>query len=183
MNKVTRSNPKITRRRAALIALPVFVAVLVWALYARVAPVDATTGQTPVGKLPLWVAIATSGIAAMMAGAVLSLAISNYRRWRVVLHPNLGRVLGTLTLWFLTPLTIFAYVPWILGPTLGFIVFGVSPPVLALSLLGLLLWYPVSCLLVSGVGHRLLRVALFSLVWWGSYSALLLYLGYQVFRL
>lgn len=183
LTKAIRPDPKITMRRAALITLPVFIAVLIWALNARVASVDVTSGHAPEGKLPLWVAIITSGIVALMAGTIGALIISNFRRWRVVLHPNLGRILGALTLWILMPVTIFAYIPWISGPLLVIVAIGLNPIVSVIALLSLLPWYLVSCLLVSGVGHRWLRVALFGLVWWGAYSVLLLYIGFQVFRL
>ncbi len=183
MTKATRPNQNITLRNAALAALPIFIMLLVWAINTRVAPIDPTKGIPPWGKLPLWIATLASVFVALAVGMLLSLAISNFKRWRVVLHPNRGRVWGAITLSFLTPWAIFAYIPWILGPTIIAFLSAESLLVFLIFPLGILLWYPVSCLLVSGVRHRLLRVALFCLTWWGTYSALLLYLGYQVFRL
>ncbi len=183
MTKATRPDQNITLRRAVLIAVPVSVAMLVWAINARVAPVDPIKGIPPEGKLPLWVATLACIIVALAIGMLSSLAISNFKRWRVVLHPNLGRVLGAVALSFLTPLAVFTYIPWILGPT--FLVVFIAAPFAntAIILVSILLWYPVSCLLVSGVRHRLLRVLLFSLTWWGAYGVALLYYGYQVFSL
>lgn len=183
MEKVTRPDAKITLRRAALIALPVFIAVLIWAINARVAPVDANSGNPPKGKLPLWIAIIASGFIALMVGAVVSLIISNFRRWRVVLHPNLGRIIGAIILWVLMPILVFSYVPWLLGALFFMLMLPASPLAALIGLLGVLPWYLVSCLLVSGVSHRLLRVALFALVWWGAYSISLLYFGFQIFTL
>jgi len=183
MTKATRPNPNFTLRNAVLIALAVFIGLLVWAVNARVAPIDPTNGIPPEDKLPLWIAVIASLLVAMALGAIFSLALSNRRRWRVVFHPNRGRIIGAVILSLLTPLQIFSYVPWILGPTFLFFISAVPLRLIVGFLLSILLWYPVSCLLVSGVRHRLLRVALFSLTWWGSYSALLLYLGYRVFRL
>jgi len=179
--KATRPNIKITLRRVVLIAVPIFIGLLIWAVNARVAPVDPALDHPPKGKLPLWIATLACIFAALTVGMISALTISNFRRWRVVLHPNLGRVLGAIALSLLTPLFIFSYIPWILGPTFLIVASGSPFIVLLVFPISILLWYPVSCLLVSGVGHRVLRVALFSLTWWGAYSIALLYWGYQVF--
>lgn len=182
MEKVTRPDVNITLRRAAYIALPTFIAVLLWAINARVAPIDAVSGNPPKGKLPLWIAIIASGFTALMVGAIVSLIISNFRRWRVVLYPNRGRVLGAIILWALTPVAVFSYMPWLLGILSYISLLALSPFSVLILLLGLLPSYPISCLLISGVSRRL-RVALFALVWWGSYSIVLLYSGFQKFTL
>lgn len=183
MTKVIRPDLNITLRRAVLIAAPVLVALMVWAINARVAPVDPIKGIPPEGKLPLWIATLACILVAVAVGVLLSLTVSNLKRWRVVLHPNRGRILGAAILSFLTPGVIFSYVPWILGPALiSFLSAGMLLVMLIFPLV-MLPWYLISCLLISGVRHRILRVALFCLTWWGTYGALLLYLGYKRFTL
>ena len=183
MTKETRPNSNFTLRNAVFIAFPVFIGILVWAVNARVTLINLTSDIPPEGKLPLWIAIIASLLASLALGVVFSLGLSNRRRWRIVFHPNRGRIIGAVILSFLTPLQIFSYVPMILGPTFLFFISAVPLRLIVGFLLSTLMWYPVSCLLVSGVRNRLLRVALFSLTWWGSYSGLLLYLGYRVFRM
>ena len=183
MTKATRPKPNITLRNAVFIAIAIFVGLIIWAVNARVAAIDQTNGIPSEGKLPLSIAIIASLLVSLALGTIFSLGLSNRKRWRIVFHPNRGRIFGAVILSFLTPLQIFSYVPMILGPTFLFFISAVPLRLIVGFLLSTLMWYPVSCLLVSGVRNRLLRVALFSLMWWGSYSGLLLYLGYRVFRM
>lgn len=119
---------------------------------------------------------------------VITLAVANRHRWRAVLRPNPGRIIGALVLVFVTPIVVFDWVSWIVGPLVLFIVDGGrgwdEAVVFLMLLLGpLLLWYPVSCLIVSGITDRWVRVALYCLMFWTAYSAVILILGTREFRL
>jgi hypothetical protein len=125
---------------------------------------------------------------------VITLAVANRHRWRVVLRPNRGRVIGAIALALVTPLAIFSWLPSILGgwlvvwvmlatskelvAALEFFIFS-----LTFFLLAAALWYPIACLIVSGLTSRWARVAVFSLMYLSAYSAIMLVLGTQIFRL
>lgn len=44
-------------------------------------------------------------------------------------------------------------------------------------------WYPISCLIVSGLTSWRTRFAVFCLMFWTAYSAVILVLGTQIFVL
>ena len=136
-----------------------------------------------------------AGLFGFGVAVVLGLAWANRKRWRVVLYPNRGRVIGALALAFVTPFVVFSWAPWIIG---GMLLFGVSNltdnglpqfsfevalSVLASILVPTLFWYPISCLIVSGVKSRWVRVAVYSLMFWAAYSAIILMIGTLRFTL
>lgn len=122
---------------------------------------------------------------------VLGLAWANRHRWRVVLHPNWGRAIGAYVLAVVTPFAVFSWMPAILGGLtviLGFAELSAGRPWTLLAgvfgmLLPALLWYPVSCLIVSGIKSRWVRVAVYTLMFWAAYSAVILTMGTQRFML
>lgn len=157
--------------------------------------------------LRLWViealnpAIDPKGIAALPSAAVfafglalvITLAVANRHRWRAVLHPNRGRIIGAAVLAFVTPVVVFSWIPWIIGGlivVLGSVVLTNNPQeyslvlyALAILMAATALWYPVACLIVSGLASRWARVAVFCLMFWTAYSTVILVLGTQIFRL
>lgn len=122
---------------------------------------------------------------ALGLAVLIGLAVANRKRLRAVLRPNAGRVIGALLLVFITPLAVFDWLPFFFG--------GIAiGTVLALSVQGQLLWalmslaalpvafalwYPFACLIVSGIHNRALRVAVFFLMFWAAYSAIILAVG------
>jgi hypothetical protein len=124
---------------------------------------------------------------------VITLGVANRHRWRAVLHPNRGRIIGAAVLAFVTPVVVFSWVPWIIGGTvafLGSVVLSNDPQRYSLVLYGLAiliaataLWYPVACMIVSGFRSWKMRVAVFALMFWTAYSASILTLGTMIFRL
>lgn len=124
--------------------------------------------------------------------AVLTgLAMANRARIRAVLRPSRGRVIGALILGFLTPFAVYDWLPWIVGGASLILVIaalteGQVGIVLRMALIWFLasaFWYPASCLIVSGTGNRRLRVALFALLVWAAYAAVLLAAGTRHFML
>lgn len=125
---------------------------------------------------------------------VIALAIANRHRWRVVFWHNPGRIIGALALAFVTPVAVFSWLPSIIGGLLVVLVIGATNGelmaaskmifrILSWFLLAAVLWYPISCLIVSGLTSRWARVAVFSLMYLSAYSAIILVLGTRVFRL
>lgn len=142
-----------------------------------------------------WAALPFAVLFGLGVAVVLGLAWANRRRWRVVLHPNRGRVIGAVALTFVTPLMVFSWMPWILGGLLlaglGYLTnnglpqfsFADALSFLASILVPTLFWYPISCLIVSGIKSRWVRVAVYSLMFWAAYSAIILMTGTQRFML
>ncbi len=118
---------------------------------------------------------------------IAGLIRANRHRMRAVLRPNLGRVLGAIVLMLITPLVVVNWLPWIIGMLAPFVIgqwrLAVLLPMLLLLGVPALAWYPVSCLIVSGVKRKLWRLMLFALMFWASYSALVLVQGVQSFNL
>jgi hypothetical protein len=135
-----------------------------------------------------------AGLFGLGVAVVLGLAWANRHRWRVVLHPNWGRVIGAVVLAGVTPVAVYGWVPSILGffTPLWFVTILVSPfKVLSFAVfLAVLLvivlhlfWYAVSCLIVSGIKSRLVRVAVYTLMFWAAYSGVIMVAGTKVFML
>jgi hypothetical protein len=127
---------------------------------------------------------------------VIVLAWANRHRWGIVLKPNKGRIIGAFVLAALTPFIVFTWVPWVVG---GWVLFFFlvsltehwwtwTPSFFgAMVFLVLILlhvfWYAVSCLIVSGIQSRRMRVALYALMFWTAYSAFILAVGTQIYRI
>ena len=122
---------------------------------------------------------------ALGLAVLIGLAVVNRHRWRAVLRPNRGRVIGALALGFVTPVAVFNWGPWIIGGmwlTLGFPALQAGRPSgfffgLMVLTAAAALWYPFACLIVSGIHGRLMRVAVFALMFWAGYAAIILAVG------
>lgn len=136
----------------------------------------------PIGELqPVGlVALPFAAILALGLAVVIGLAWANRKRWRAILRPNRGRVIGALALAYLTPVAIYSWWPWILGGLtlfLGFFSFEAFFKAHGAVLIATALWYPAACLIVSGIHGRVMRVAVFALMFWAAYSAIILLAG------
>ena len=126
----------------------------------------------------------------LSVAVVLSLAWANRHRWRAVLRPSKGRVIGAVVLAGFTafglinwvPLTVFAMVvmtaqAFLDGTWTTLDLFPEGLVLLGAGVVVHLFWYGVSCMIVSGLHARWVRVATYTLLCWSSYSALVLFLG------
>jgi hypothetical protein len=138
-------------------------------------------------------AVPFAAIFAFGLALILTLAHTNRHRWRAVLRPNRGRIIGAAVLAFVTPVVVFSWVPYIIGGAVvivGSVVLSNNPQQYSVVLYGpailiaaTALWYPVACLIVSGFRSWKMRVAVFALMFWTAYSASILTLGTMIFRL
>ncbi len=134
-------------------------------------------------------AIPFAAILALGLSALAILFAANRTRLWVVLRPNKGRLIGSLILTTITPFAVFNWVPWIVGVLLLALTTLLQAPIwISAGAIGTFLgiaalWYPVSCLIVSGIKSYWMRFWLFSLMFWSSYSAHILWSGVQYFRL
>lgn len=149
---------------------------------------------------PLYPEVVPKGVAVlpfavlfgMGVAVVLCLARANWHRRRVVFHPNRGRIIGAVVLAAVTPVGVIAGVPsiigfraviWfisLIGGAGGWSLFNLVAPLILIVVL--LFWYGVSCLIVSGITSRWVRVAVFALMFWAAYSTVILIAGNTVFR-
>lgn len=125
-----------------------------------------------------------AALLALGIAVLMGLAMANRHRWRAVLRPTRGRVIGALALAFLTPFVVINWGPWLLGLFVLFTLTGAAGSGLGQGLAGLgifaaavILWYPAACLIVSGIRGRVMRLAIFALMFWASYSAFLVFTG------
>jgi hypothetical protein len=134
-------------------------------------------------------AIPFAAILALGLSAVAILFAANRTRLWVVLRPNRGRLIGSLILTTITPFAVFNWVPWIVGvlllalPNLFHTPIWISAGAVGTFLGISALWYPISSLIVSGIKFYWTRFWLFSLMFWSSYSAHILWSGVLYFRL
>jgi hypothetical protein len=110
-------------------------------------------------------------------GYALALLITLFRcnlhRMRAVLRPNIGRLVGSFILAFITPFGFFGISP----VTVGFVSLGPDPLMILLFGAVMIGWYVPSCLLISGLKNRFWRFAGFCLMFWASASAVMLLSG------
>ncbi|WP_242110100.1 hypothetical protein [Aliiroseovarius subalbicans] len=180
------------KTRFYLLTTGVFLVIL-WVYFMFLAPRHALP-NTSADPLALPVVLCLSALLAGALASLVSLFTSNRHRLRAVLRPSLGRVSAAFVMGMLTPFAVFSGIPWIAG---GLLFFGFASP-FQMSFWGSLtmiwaaavgagaltaIWYLPSALIISGVKSRTKRVALFALLWWGAYAALLLYSGHEVFQL
>lgn len=182
--------PRLSGRLVAVLTIGL-TAVLMAARLGWVEPWLKAPGTRVNGRLVAEVnpeglaALPFAGLLALGCAVLIGLAVANRHRWRAVLRPNRGRVIGALALGFVTPVAVYSWGPWIIGgmwlmlglPALqegmasGFF-FGLMVLTAAAAL-----WYPFACLIVSGIHGRLMRVAVFALMFWAAYSAFILAVG------
>jgi hypothetical protein len=136
-------------------------------------------------------AVPFAAIFALGFALLLTLAHTNRDRLRAVLRPSRGRIIGAVVLALLTPIAVFSWVPWVLGGWVVFAAFlvfeerSMEPFLAAIALITAAagLWYPAAALIISGLHSLILRVAAFALMFWTAYSAIILVVGNQIFRL
>ncbi len=124
---------------------------------------------------------------AALPGYALALLYTLYRQNRhrldAVFRPNRGRLIGAVSLTAVTPMVIIDWLPWIplglamvVGPSIiqkpGYVIFGMICATILSAL-----WYPVSCLLVSGITSLKWRFGGFCLVFWACYASQVLAFG------
>lgn len=173
-------SPPATRRNirilAALLTVVIWGAYVLWRRDDVAALGRMTHVATPVTSIPFAVVLGY-GLA-----SILGLLHANWHRLRAVFRPNLGRIIGTLALVFVTPFVIYDWFPWIVG---GFVLVIIQDPRVWLIIITkgwpLALWYIPSCLIISGTKSKWLRFGLFCLMFWSAYSALALMFGVRHF--
>lgn len=132
-----------------------------------------------------WAALPFAGVLALGLSVVIGLTWANRDRLRSVLRPRRSRVLGALALGFVTPIGVFSWLPWILGGmwlTLGLPALQEGRPsgfFFGLMLIGgaSVVAYPIACLIVAGIRGRVMRVAVFGLMFWAAYAGIILFQG------
>ncbi len=133
---------------------------------------------------------------AAIAGFVLGMGLGtqwalfwlNRHRIRAVFRPNKGRVISTLVLTFFWPFAQFWGIPFAIGFGLvsasfrllggASVTFAEGAMALAVFITVLALCYVQSCLIISGIQRRMVRVALFAQLWLAGYGAVLLIGGF-----
>lgn len=165
-----------TRTLGALaIFVPLFAAFLFWAV-ARGGSVLAWGWTLPAAAL-----------AAIGPAVVLAELLANITRLHTVFLFHWSRVVHAGLLGFVTPVAVINGFPTLAGTTalvgifggLGVgMTFGQSVAgMLALLVvvpIAALIWYPVVCLLASGIHDHRRRFGVFLLLWWSVYGALAL---------
>lgn len=168
------------RRTTALGALAIFVAlfaVLVFAAFTR----------RP-GELPLGWALLAAFVAAVGPAMVLALLVANAPRLGTVFHFAWSRVLHALLLGLVTPVAVIHGFPTLAGTTgIAGLVGGIGSgaplgavlremlPFLVMVPVAAAAWYPVVCLLASGIPDHRRRFAAFVQLWWSVYGWLALF--------
>ena len=177
-----RERPLLSARLVAVLTLGL-TAVLMAARFWGVEP--AHRAIVPKG----WAALPFALLLALGLAVLMGLVRANRHRWGTIWRQTRGRVIGALVLGFLTPVAVFDWFPWIAGGlslSLGLGVLsggGISGlAVLAFWPLASLLWYPAACLIVAGIHGHVMRVAVFALMFWAAYSAIILFVGTQQFQ-
>lgn len=176
--------PRLSAPLVCVLALPLL---LVLSAIHRISIAPRTPKIVPQG----WAAMPFLVLLALGLAVLIGLAVANRGRFRAVLHPNRGRVIGALVMGFVTPIAVYSWLPWIIGGmwlTLGLPALqdgNLKGFFFGLQMLGLaaLLWYPIACLIVSGIRRRAVRVAIFALMFWAVYAAVLLVTGTKPFML
>lgn len=166
----------------------------VFVLYLDLAA-DPNASRMQTGRFPLpvpWTILA-SVLLGMGLGTQITLLWSNWHRIRAVLRPNPGRVICCIVLTMLSPLMQF----WGFPAATGYAWFKIIEDIFAgkayaglnfdeygaIAMTLLLFMYPplfylFSCLIISGIRKRLLRVAAFVQVWLAAYGAVLIIFGF-----
>ncbi len=127
-------------------------------------------------------AVLPSAVLAVGLALIITLLRWNWRRWRAVLRPNIGRIIGAVALFAVTSLVITDWLPWIPAGLFPMMMSPDMPRSAIVSIVGCTLgliaaWYPVSALFVSGLKSKWLRFGAYCLMFWSGYSLQLLIHG------
>ena len=170
--------------KTALLALLIFLplaAVLLWFAFTnRVALADG--GRPDDGTLPVLVAVLAAFFSAAGPAVLGAIIIANRKRTRAVLRPRVGKLVAAAVLAAIMPVLVVEWLPWIFGILFGM---GLLDPDAWPWMLGLFAMfatcYVASSFIISGVRSKQLRLAVFALLWWSVYFAIMLVMGYQQF--
>ncbi len=171
-----RADRRTTALGVLTIFLPLFAVFLWW-----------TVAHSAAGLPAFWATIA-AGLAAVGPAVLLAELLANVTRLHTVFHFHWSRVVHAALLGFVTPVAVINGFPTIAGTTALVGVFGGLGVGMSLgeSLRGILAllvvvplaalaWYPVVCLLASGIPDHRRRFMAFVLLWWSVYGALALF--------
>lgn len=177
-----------TFRRAMFVGAIIAILVGGYVLYLDLtADPNAQKLQTDRPTLPAFLTILSAICLGMGLGTQISLLLANWHRMRAVLKPNIGRILCCLLLTLLAPVAQFWTIPY----SYGYVLYGAilrliadkfpEPenwlPTIAVVVLYPLVSYVISCLIISGIQRRWLRIAAFVQVWLAAYGAVLMIFG------
>jgi hypothetical protein len=130
-----------------------------------------------------------AAIVALGLSSTAVLFVANRSRLWVVFRLSRGRLIGSFALAIVTPFAVVNWLPFITGiALLNIIDFVIQPTwdsaIPTLAFFGIAaLWYPVSCLIVSGINSHWTRFWLFSLMFWSVYPTHILWSGVLNLRL
>ena len=156
--------------------------------------VDPAVSRLQTDRFPLprsWTIFA-SLLIGMALGTQLALLWANWHRMRSVLKPNIGRLIGFAILIVLAPVSQIWGIPvanifwlfWLINSILTGEMFSwhnieynqLAPTILTICYLPL--FYIFSCLSISGIQRKPLRIAIFGQVWLAAYGTVLLIFGF-----
>lgn len=171
-----RADLRTTALGALAILAPLFALLLYWAF-----------AHSGAGLPAVWAVIAAF-VAAAGPAVVLAELVANAARLDVVFRFHRSRVVHAALLGFVTPVAVIHGFPTIAGTTalvglvgglgaglsLGQSIAGVGA-LLVMVPIAALAWYPVVCLMASGIADHRRRFAVFVLLWWSVYAALALF--------
>ncbi len=135
--------------------------------------------------LALWQEAALSATLALGLAPIAALIVLTRHRGSTVLRPLRPTLIGWAILTFLAPLQVFQGVPMILGGlaatsirinaiNTSWRMTATLLPFAGATVLISIITYPVSGLLVAGIGSRWWRFLAICLIWWAAWSAHLL---------
>ncbi|MGJ8626102.1 MAG: hypothetical protein ACSHXB_03995 [Sulfitobacter sp.] len=184
----TLTDARRTFRRAIIIGTIIAVLVGGYVLFLDLSTdPNAHKLQTDRPTLPVPWTLFSALFLGMGLGTQLSLLWANWHRVRAVLKPNIGRLTCAALLALLAPVAQFWAIPISFGyallETTSRVLSDEIPdaqnwlPVIALFVLYPLISYVFSSLIISGIQHRWLRIAVFGQVWLAAYGAVLMIFG------
>ena len=178
-NRLIKPDPAVTRR--TVLTLASIFAPLIWALHLfwRRPEILDTRAALP----SLFGSAVMSVIVAFGFAFLVGLAWLNFRRWRAILRPSLGKVLAAILMLGLTPLVVFSWIPWLFGVLAAMGIANGDVGFFAILVAAFGFWYTASGLVVSGISSKRWRVVVFSSFWFSGYFGIILVTGLLKFRL
>lgn len=131
--------------------------------------------------------VIASVLLGMCLGSQVAIFWSRRKRLETVFQPNLGRCLSAFVLALLAPIAVWGLLPfpfaWIVASFFADLISGSVPNVPQQAAMAYFVFlalptaYIVSCLIISGVRSRWMRIALYGQVWLAAYGVSLLIFG------